>query len=179
MNATPSRLPSGKIGCPRCETALSKDQAPFYLHGEYVGNFESYVCSMCHYSALTEDGYESARIQAKRLYLIEKKPDVPEIPEPHPITHHHKSNSARHELERRILLPGTTGRGEVSAYQESKPVFNNLDMGTDTYPSEPEYHHERNLRVRTDLLTAAISDTRDHPKQITLVLPHNSTASKE
>ena len=81
MNASPSRLPSGKIGCPRCETALSKDQAPFYLHGEYVGNFESYVCSMCHYSALTEDGYESARIQARLLSLIEKGPDVPEIQE--------------------------------------------------------------------------------------------------
>jgi len=76
MDGSPMRLPSGKIGCPKCSTALQKEDAPFHLNGRYVGDFASYVCPACRYSALTEDGYESARVRAKQMCLIEDKQDI-------------------------------------------------------------------------------------------------------
>ena len=76
MAEVPSRLPSGDLGCPRCETALSRGAAPFYLHGKYVGEFESHVCSTCDYFAFTEDGYEDARIRAKEMSLVDVNPDA-------------------------------------------------------------------------------------------------------
>ena len=80
MGDVPIRLASGKIGCGRCGTALIKGSAPFYIRKEYVGVFESYVCPICNYSALTEGGYEAAIKQAKRMDLGEQQ--APEIPKP-------------------------------------------------------------------------------------------------
>ena len=77
MDDAPVRLESGKIGCGRCGTALTVDGAPFYIRKEYVGVFESYVCPICNYSALTEDGYEAGIRQAKRMGLFGQAPETP------------------------------------------------------------------------------------------------------
>ena len=77
MGDAPVRLESGKIGCGRCGTALAVGGAPFYIRKEYVGVFESYVCPICNYSALTEDGYEAGIRQAKRMGLCGQVPKTP------------------------------------------------------------------------------------------------------
>lgn len=76
----PIRNSSGKIGCPRCLTSLQKKNAPFKMYGEYVGNFESYVCPMCNYSALTESGYDKAVIQARQLAISQDIPEIKSVP---------------------------------------------------------------------------------------------------
>ena len=83
MEEVPIRTSSGDIGCPRCESPLRICQAPFYLHGEYVGNCESLVCPICNYSALTTSGYQDAITKAKMQGLIgpEEIFDVPELGE--------------------------------------------------------------------------------------------------
>lgn len=78
MDDVPVRLASGKIGCGICGTALTKGSAPFYIRKEYVGIFESYVCPICNYSALTEDGYKAGIKQAKRMGLCGRVPTIPE-----------------------------------------------------------------------------------------------------
>lgn len=73
---SPFRTKLGKLGCPVCETVLGKDKAHFYINQVFVGNFESWVCPICNYSALTEDGYEQAVIKAQQLAATIK--DFPE-----------------------------------------------------------------------------------------------------
>jgi len=68
----PFRTESGKLGCPICETVLMKDKAPFSINEVHVGNFESWICPICNYYALTENGYEQAVIKAKQLATIIK-----------------------------------------------------------------------------------------------------------
>lgn len=80
MNESPIRNSSGDIGCPKCFISLKKTMAPFKMYGEYVGNFESYVCPMCNYSALTESGYDKAIIQAKQLAISQDIPEMNQIP---------------------------------------------------------------------------------------------------
>ena len=80
MDDAPVRLESGKIGCGRCGTALAVGGAPFYIRKEYVGVFESYVCPICNYSALTEGGYKAGMRQAKRMGLCGKMPKIPVPP---------------------------------------------------------------------------------------------------
>ncbi len=80
MNESPIRNSSGDIGCPRCFISLQKKNAPFKMYGEHVGNFESYVCPMCNYSALTESGYDKAMIQAKQLAINQDIPETEQIP---------------------------------------------------------------------------------------------------
>jgi len=77
----PFRTDSGGIGCPRCGTVLTEGNAPFFLQGEYVGVFESIVCSICHYSALTENGYGDAVVKAKKLGIMGVNTDLPDIEE--------------------------------------------------------------------------------------------------
>ena len=77
MDDVPVRLESGKIGCGVCGTALAVGGAPFYIRKERVGVFESYVCPICNYSALTEDGYKAAMRQAKRMGLCGRVPKIP------------------------------------------------------------------------------------------------------
>ena len=108
MDEAPSRLPSGKLGCPKCYTALSKDKAPFYLHGEYVGIFESYVCPICTYFAFTLDGYENARIRAKQLSLVDTAPDIPDI-------------SAAAKLSSSVQVGGNNNHTNPSNDVEPKP----------------------------------------------------------
>ena len=83
MSEVPIRTTSGEIGCPRCKTPLRVGRAPFYLHSEHVGNFESLVCPICNYSTLTSSGYQEAIVKAKMQSLIgpEEKFDVLEFGE--------------------------------------------------------------------------------------------------
>ncbi|MCE2507420.1 MAG: IS1 family transposase [Nitrosopumilaceae archaeon] len=76
MNKSPIRNSTGDIGCPRCFISLKKDNTPFKMYGEFVGNFESYVCPMCNYSVLTENGYDNAMIQAKQLAINQDIPNI-------------------------------------------------------------------------------------------------------
>jgi hypothetical protein len=58
------------VSCPECGSPLVQGNAPFYLHGEYVGTFESLICKNSHFSALTESGYKDATRIAEQLGLI-------------------------------------------------------------------------------------------------------------
>lgn len=80
MNDSPIRNSSGDIACPECFISLKKINAPFKMYGEYVGNFESYACPMCNYSALTESGYDKAMVQAKQLAIYQDIPEIEQIP---------------------------------------------------------------------------------------------------
>jgi len=80
MNESPIRNSCGDIGCPKCSISLKKTISPFKIYDEYVGNFESYVCPICNYSALTEDGYDKAMIQAKQLAINQDIPEINQIP---------------------------------------------------------------------------------------------------
>ena len=83
MSEVPIRTNSGDLGCPRCETPLQKGRAPFILHGEYVGNFDSFVCPICNYSMLTSSGYIEVTKEASTQGLVgpKEKIDIPEIGE--------------------------------------------------------------------------------------------------
>ena len=83
MSEVPIRTNSGDLGCPRCETPLQKGIAPFNLHGEYIGNFDSLVCPICNYSMLTSSGYTEVTKEACIQGLVgpEEKIDIPEIGE--------------------------------------------------------------------------------------------------
>jgi hypothetical protein len=70
MTDCPIRTTAGDIGCPKCSTPLEINKAPFLLHNEYVGHFESLVCPICNYSALTETGYDQAIDEAKKFGMI-------------------------------------------------------------------------------------------------------------
>lgn len=59
-----------ELGCPKCDSPLVQREAPFYLHGEFVGVFESLVCEMCHFSALTSQGYQKAIVEAEKFGLV-------------------------------------------------------------------------------------------------------------
>lgn len=67
---------SEELSCPRCQSPLVQKKAPFYLHGEHVGNFESLVCDMCRFSALTSKGYQDATVEAERFGLIGPAEDI-------------------------------------------------------------------------------------------------------
>lgn len=67
---SPSRDSAGHILCPRCGTRLNKDKAPFKMHGEYLGKFESLVCPICNYSVLTGEGYDQAIAEAAKFGLV-------------------------------------------------------------------------------------------------------------
>jgi len=103
MPEVPIRTISGEIGCPRCKTPLRIGKAPFNLHGEHVGNFESLICPICHYSALTSSGYQEATIQAKMQGLIgpEEKFDVPELGEVYYVI----SKQTISKMRKRLLIP--------------------------------------------------------------------------
>lgn len=66
----PSRDCAGHILCPRCGTRLNKERAPFKVHGEYLGKFESLVCPICNYSVLTGEGYDQAIAEATKFGLV-------------------------------------------------------------------------------------------------------------
>jgi len=55
---------------------MVKRRAPFYLHGEYVGSFESLVCDMCHYSLLTSSGYDEAMTEASKFGLVGPQEEI-------------------------------------------------------------------------------------------------------
>lgn len=64
------------LECPRCQSPMVEREAPFYLHGEYVGSFESLVCDMCHYSLLTSYGYDEAMIEASKFGLVGPQEEI-------------------------------------------------------------------------------------------------------
>jgi hypothetical protein len=58
------------LTCPKCGSTLVLGIAPFYVRGEYLGNFESVICKNSHFSALTESGLRDASTIAERRGLI-------------------------------------------------------------------------------------------------------------
>ncbi len=66
----------GALECPRCQSPMVERRAPFYLHGEYVGAFESVVCDMCHYSLLTSSGYDKAMTEASKFGLVGPQEEI-------------------------------------------------------------------------------------------------------
>jgi len=107
MPEVPIRTTSGEIGCPKCKTPLRLGKAPFYLHGEHVGNFESLICPICNYSTLTSSGYQEATVKAKQQSLIgpEEKFDVPEFGEvSYLITKQIRSKMRQHILKSKKKL---------------------------------------------------------------------------
>lgn len=70
MTDTPLRLKDGTLGCPDCKTSLQSRKSPFDFHGEYVGHFESYVCSICNFHLFTSKGYDDAIKTAKGFGMI-------------------------------------------------------------------------------------------------------------
>ena len=61
----------GGLNCPKCGSILVEGNAPFYLHGQYVGIFKSLICKEnSHFYALTESGYRDATRVAQQLGLI-------------------------------------------------------------------------------------------------------------
>lgn len=63
------------IRCPICTSPLVQGKAPFYIRGEYVGDFESIICKNSHFSALTESGYIEATRIAEQHGLIGRVED--------------------------------------------------------------------------------------------------------
>ena len=41
--------------CPNCGSRMELKEAPFRYHGSYIGNFEAYVCGVCHHIYFTEN----------------------------------------------------------------------------------------------------------------------------
>lgn len=41
--------------CPNCGGTMKLKEAPFRYHGSYIGNFEAYVCGVCHHMYFTEN----------------------------------------------------------------------------------------------------------------------------
>jgi ribosomal protein S27AE len=41
--------------CPNCGSQMNKKEALFHYHGSYLGNFEAYVCGVCHHVYFTEN----------------------------------------------------------------------------------------------------------------------------
>ena len=76
MTVTPTRLDSGNLGCPSCKIELETKDSPFYVHGEYVGHFESLVCSICSFHLFTAKGYDAAIKQASKFGLVGQKEEV-------------------------------------------------------------------------------------------------------
>ena len=57
--------------CPKCGSPLVQENAPFYVRGQYLGDFESVVCKTnSDYTALTELGFIDASIMAEERHLI-------------------------------------------------------------------------------------------------------------
>jgi len=78
MSEAPSKDDFGVLHCPRCNSALETRKAPFSVGSEYVGSFESYVCPICNFSALTKAGYEMASREAYRMGLV-GPPEIGEL----------------------------------------------------------------------------------------------------
>ena len=78
MSEAPSKDDYGVLHCPRCNSALETSKAPFSVGSEYVGSFESYVCPICNFSALTKAGYEMASREAYRIGLV-GPPEIGEL----------------------------------------------------------------------------------------------------
>ena len=70
MSEIPNTSDSGALTCSRCDTVLETKKAPFHLHDEYVGHFESLVCPICNYHVLTENGYDKAITEAMKFGLV-------------------------------------------------------------------------------------------------------------
>ena len=43
--------------CPHCSSKMKKGVSPFIYHGSFIGNFEAYVCHVCHHVYFTEKTY--------------------------------------------------------------------------------------------------------------------------
>ena len=41
--------------CPNCGGTMKLKETPFSYHGSYIGNFEAYVCGVCHHMYFTEN----------------------------------------------------------------------------------------------------------------------------
>ncbi|MDP9342740.1 MAG: hypothetical protein M3Q23_11755 [Actinomycetota bacterium] len=76
MVATPDTDSIGEVKCPRCMSHMVEKRAPFYLHGEYVGLFESLVCDICYYSLLTAAGYDKAMTEAREFGLVGPEEEI-------------------------------------------------------------------------------------------------------
>jgi len=60
-----------QISCPKCGSPLVQGKAPFYIRGQYLGDFDSIICTTnSDFSALTESGYIEATKMAQKLGLI-------------------------------------------------------------------------------------------------------------
>lgn len=70
MSEFPVRNDKDILECPRCNSPLMKKLSPFYLRGEHIGRFESLVCDICNYSALTAIGYDKAMLEARKFGLV-------------------------------------------------------------------------------------------------------------
>jgi len=79
MADTPVRLDSGELGCPRCNTVLEIGKSPFNIHEEYVGHFESLLCSICNYHLFTATGYDNAIKKASTFGLVGQEETKEEI----------------------------------------------------------------------------------------------------
>jgi hypothetical protein len=131
----PFRDSLGFLSCPRCGTRLDKTKAPFILHDSYVGSFESYVCPICHYSALTAEGYENAISEASRFGLIgpqEPKPVVEVFDGELVLPTKQTTSNTSHDAD---LLPSF----EEVEPADSKPILTISD-GIIVFPSEVENH---------------------------------------
>ena len=54
--------------CPNCGSRMELKEAPFRYHGSYIGNFEAYVCGVCHHIYFTEN----AKKEIMEVHLIQK-----------------------------------------------------------------------------------------------------------
>jgi len=70
MPNIPVRNTQGGLDCPRCGTTLVRAKAPFFIQSEFVGLFDSILCEMCNYSALTSHGYIDMTTTASKYGLI-------------------------------------------------------------------------------------------------------------
>ena len=41
--------------CPNCGGRMQFKNAPFRYHGDYIGNFEAFLCGVCHHFYFTEN----------------------------------------------------------------------------------------------------------------------------
>lgn len=80
MSGVPSRGDMGELICPRCQSPLTRRTAPFFIRNQYVGKFDSIVCGICPYSALTSTGYKAAMLEAEKLGLVGAREELFAIP---------------------------------------------------------------------------------------------------
>ena len=77
----PIVISNDDLRCPVCRTRLVEGKSPYYLHGTKVGEFDSLLCEICHYSLLTEKGYEESGIKAKEMGLLNDGKETPDLEE--------------------------------------------------------------------------------------------------